>query len=186
MTWVSSAKVLILPQPLGGLRHGLNVRGVDPNSVNLVIDPGYNTFDWLVSRGGQPDLARSGSFQGGVAQILRELSGAAAMKLGVGQIDLVECELALETGLMHVNGRKLPFQEFSQVAQRAATEVVDRFVGALDMRRRFDNIIMTGGGAKFFEHALRKRFPDYNIVVQTDNVMTNARGFRMVASDMLA
>lgn len=188
---VTAKKVLVLPQPMGALRHSGGLSGSAANSmfgantVNLVIDPGYNTFDWLVSSGFQPDLARSGSFQGGVAQILREVSGVAGMKLGVGQIDLVECEIALETGELRANGKKIPFQEFAQVAQRAAAEVVDRFVGALDMRRRFDNIIMTGGGAKFYEHALRKRFPDYNIVVHADSVMTNARGFRMMASDML-
>ena len=188
---VTVKNVLILPQPLGALRfnsessHSGAVEVASDDSVSLVIDPGYDTFDWLVSKGFQTDLARSGSFQGGVSQLLREVSSVAGMKLGVGHIDAFECETALETGVLHINGRKIPFTEFLEVAEKAAAEVVDRFISALDKRRRFDHIIMTGGGAKFYERALRKRLPDYNITVAKDSVMHNARGFRMIACDML-
>lgn len=44
---------------------------------------------------------------------------------------------------------------------------------------------MTGGGAKFYANALRKRFPNYEIVVDADSVMTNARGFHLLASGLL-
>lgn len=182
---VSAKSVLIVPQPMGALRLGSSLNGANLNTVNLVIDPGYNTFDWLISKGFQPDLARSGSFQGGVSQVLREVSNAAGMALGVGQIDLIECEEALETGELRVNGRKIPFTQFNQVAETAAAEVVDRFINGLDTRRRFDNIILTGGGAKFYAAALRARLPDYSIVVGQDSVMQNARGFYRIANDLL-
>lgn len=188
---VTVKNVIILPQPIGALRFNAESRqtgaiGVsNSDAVSLVINPGYDTFDWLVSKGFQTDLARSGSFQGGVSQLLREVSSVAGMKLGVGHIDAFECETALETGVLHINGRKIPFTEFVEVAEKAAAEVVDRFISALDKRRRFDHIIMTGGGAKFYERALRKRLPDYNITVAKDSVMHNARGFRMIACDMM-
>lgn len=187
---VTAKKVIVLPQPVGALRHSAGISGVPngkqlgANSVNLVIDPGYKTFDWLISKGFQPDLTRSGSFPGGMSQILRDVSGVAGMELGVGQIDLVECELALETGVLHASGKKLPF-DYQRVADKSASEVVERFANAIDSGQRFDNIIMTGGGSKFYEKALRKRFQDYDITVRDDSVMTNARGFRMIASDLL-
>lgn len=187
---VAVDNVVVLPQPLGALRAHSELRGRDsrahrPDALNLIVDPGYNTFDWLLCKGLQPDLTRSGSFQGGVSQILRAVSSAAGLQLACGHIDLVECEQALETGELHANGRKYAFGPYQPVAENAAEEIVDRFVNAIDMRRRFDNIIMTGGGAKFYASALRRRLPAYTIVVDEQSLMMNARGFYLIAQDLL-
>lgn len=100
---VSAEKVLVLPQPLGSLRaysqmSGSNGSLLNADTMNVVIDPGFNTFDWLTARGFKPELSRCGSFQGGVSHILREVANAAGLDLGVGSIDMLECEKALETG----------------------------------------------------------------------------------------
>ena len=184
---MTADKVIVMPQPMGALRSSVasHVAGpLDPSCMNLVIDPGYNTFDWLISKGYVPDLARSGSFSGGVSQILRAVSSSAGMQLGCGMIDLVECEQALDTGVLHANGKKYPFTQFSQVAQNAAEEVVDRFVNSLDMRRRFDNIILTGGGAKYYANAIRARLSEYTFTVSQDSVMQNARGFHSIGRSL--
>jgi plasmid segregation protein ParM len=131
------------------------------------------------------DLERSGSFEGGVAHILRSVSNQASKNLGIGAIDLNECELALEKGEVVVNAKKHDFKQFQDIAESAADEVVDRFINALDRTRRFDQIIMTGGGAKYYVSALRRRFPDYKIIADKDSIMTNARGFYLFAAGLL-
>lgn len=184
---VTIDKVLVLPQPIGALRaHAGDLSSIaDSGTTNLIIDPGYNTFDWLVARGMRADLERSGSFEGGVAHILRSVSNQASKNLGIGAIDLNECELALEKGEVVVNAKKHDFKQFQDIAESAADEVVDRFMNALDRTRRFDQIIMTGGGAKYYVNALRRRFPDYKINADKDSIMTNARGFYLFAAGLL-
>lgn len=184
---VTIDKVLVLPQPIGALRaYAGDLSSIaDATTTNLIIDPGYNTFDWLTARGMRADLERSGSFEGGVSQILRSVSNQASKNLGIGAIDLNECELALEKGEVVVNAKKHDFKQFLDIAESSAHEVVDRFINALDRTRRFDQIIMTGGGAKYYVNALRRRFPDYTILLDKGSIMTNARGFYLFAAGLL-
>jgi len=41
------------------------------------------------------------------------------------------------------------------------------------------------GGAKFYASALRRRLPAYCIVVDEQSLMMNARGFYLIAQDLL-
>jgi plasmid segregation protein ParM len=183
-------KVLVLPQPIGALRaHAQDQYNLDSinnaKATNLIVDPGYNTFDWLMANGMRADLERSGSFPGGVAHILREVSGQAGKVLGVGSIDLIECEEALNSGTLVIGAKRYDFERFSQIAESAAATVVNTFLNSLNTTRRFDKIIMTGGGARYYVKALQDRFPDYEILVERDSIMTNARGFYLYAAGLV-
>lgn len=72
------------------------------------------------------------------------------------------------------------------MAKHAADVVAENFLNKFDMTRRIDNVIMTGGGAKFYVDALRQRLSGYNIHVAGDSIMINARGFYQTADDMLS
>jgi plasmid segregation protein ParM len=178
-------KVLVLPQPIGALRNFAGNLQTGDNSVSLIVDPGYNTFDWVTAYGMRPDMQRSGSFDGGVAHIFREVSVQAGKTLGIGVIDFVQCEEALNTGVLSHKSRIYSFEQFKGIAEDAAAEIVNKFVSALDMTRPFDRIVMAGGGAKFYVKALRKRFPDFEIIASSDSVMANARGFYAFAAGLL-
>lgn len=146
---------------MGALRvhAGRVANAANSSSANLIIDPGYNTFDWLMASGMRADLERSGSFGGGVSHILKEVSHQTGMALGVGTLDMIECEEALESGVLVAGAKNYDFTPFRAVAEGVADDVIDRFINALNFNRRFSQIIMTGGGAKFYANALRKRFP---------------------------
>lgn len=178
-------KVLVLPQPIGALRNYAGNLHSGDNSVSLIVDPGYNTFDWVTAYGMRPDMVRSGSFDGGVAHILREVSLQAGKTLGLGVIDFVQCESALSTGVLSHKSQKYPFDQFKTIAEDAATEIVNKFVSVLDTTRPFDRIVMAGGGAKYYVKALRKKFPDFEVVAPSDSVMANVRGFYAFAAGVL-
>lgn len=178
-------KVLVLPQPIGALRNYVGGLQAGDDSVSLIIDIGYNTFDWVTAYGMRPDMQRAGSFDGGVAHIFREVSVQAGKTLGIGVIDFLQCEDALNTGVLLHKSRSYPFEKFTGIAEDAATESVNKFVSALDVTRPFERIVMAGGGAKCYVNALRKRFPDFDIVATNDSVMLNARGFFAFASGVL-
>jgi plasmid segregation protein ParM len=178
-------KVLVLPQPIGALRNYSGNLHAGDNSVSLIVDPGYNTFDWVIAYGLRPDMQRSGSFDGGVAHIFREVSAQAGKTLGIGMIDFVQCEDALNTGILSHKSRSYPFEQFKGIAEDAAAEIVNKFASALDATRPFHRIVMAGGGASFYVTALRNQFPDFKIVVSSDSVMANARGFYAFAAGLL-
>lgn len=178
-------KVLVLPQPIGALRNYAGKMEAGDDSVNLIVDPGYNTFDWVTAYGARPDMQRSGSFDGGVAHILRTIGNKAGKDLGVGFIDFVQCEEALKKGVLWHETTNYPFTKYAAVADDAAFEIVNKFASSLDTSRPFNRIVMAGGGAKYYLNAMRKRFPDYEIMVDEDSVMANARGFYLFAAGLL-
>ena len=150
---VTIGRVLVLPQPMGALHNATLGREGNPlqdeTSVHMVIDPGYNTFDWFLSVGIRPDLQRSGSLQGGVSQLLRLVANAAGGKIGVGTLNLNEVEKGLSEGVMHAYGKRLDMIEFRPIIEAAAAQVVDRFVNSIDMSLGVNNIYLVGGGASF-------------------------------------
>lgn len=180
---VSVGKVLVMPQPMGALQFALN--GTPPTAegdemIHMIIDPGFNTFDWFVSVGLKPDMQRSGSLQGGVSQLLKLVSNAAGAKLGVGSLNLNEVEKGLRKGVMNVFGQRLEMAEFQPIMQSAAREIVERFLNSINLRLGIDTIHLTGGGAPFYINALRNAFSGYDIRVEAASVMQNARGFYLV------
>lgn len=184
---VDVKRVLVLPQPIGALRlHAEKDSAIaDPNKTTMIIDPGYNTFDWLVSRGMRVDIERSGSFEGGVAHILKAVSNQAGKHLGVGALDFNELELALESGELFVNSKKYDFRSYKAIAEAAADSVVDRFLNAHNHIGRIHQVVMSGGGAKFYVDALSRRFPGHKILAEKDSIMSNVRGFYLSATGLL-
>ena len=181
---VTMGKVIVLPQPMGALQLALNqspgaASSVD-ESIHMMIDPGFNTFDWFTSVGLRPDLQRSGSLQGGVSQLLKLVSNAAGAKLGVGSLNLNEVEKGLSKGVMNVFGKRLDMGEFQPMMQNAAQEIVERFLNSINLRLGIDTIHLTGGGAPYYITPLRNAFSGYDIRLEEASVMANARGFYLV------
>lgn len=118
-------KVLVIPQPFGALSvYARNCAHSNKNMGSaLVIDPGYKTLDWVFSHGMEVDMARSGSFAGGVLTILRDISNNVGKQLGIGYVDLIEVEQALETGILFADGRDYDFMPYKYIVNDAASRV---------------------------------------------------------------
>ena len=181
---VNVGKVIVLPQPMGALQHalkGMSVRELRADdTIHMVIDPGYKTFDWFVSKGVRPELQRSGSLQGGVSQLIKHVASAAGAKLGSGTVNFAEVEAALASGMLSVQGQRMPMAQFADVMDAEAELVVRRFVNAIDMNLGIGSIHLVGGGANYYANALRKVFRGYDISIAAGSVMANARGFYLV------
>lgn len=176
-------KVIVLPQPVGALSVFSTKCARANKSMGsvLLIDPGFKTLDWVFSNGMNVDMARSGSFAGGMSSLLREISGLVGKTLGVGFVDLVEVEKALSSGRIFAGGRSHDFTPFAGIVKEASAKVVDKFFSALDIDREFDSIVLSGGGAKYYRDAIAEKFPGHIIQCEEDSVMDNVRGFYMVA-----
>ena len=183
---INVKSVLVLPQPLGALQLASTPQGgaiaFKKDDINIVIDPGFNTLDWVVTKGWNMDFERSGSLDGGVSHLLREVADQAKRDLGIVTLAITECEKALDSGILEANGQKYPFTNYYAFADGVAKEIIDRFLHESKLHKSITRIILTGGGAKYYQKALQAHFKGHDVVLTNNSVMANARGFYLWAN----
>ena len=183
-------RVIVLPQPYGGLRLASedekNYGLFDEDAVSLVVDPGYNTFDWFVARSMKPQLDLCGSFKGGVSQLLKKVSAAISSDHGVESPNFGDVEHGLVAGAMNLGHKRVNMERYRAMASREARAAVAEFLQRFDpSKNRVARIYICGGGAKFYSEALRERLAGYKIELMDDYVMANVRGFWLQGADEL-
>lgn len=189
---VEIGQVRILPQPLGAFfDHGFRQRSLEElkKRVNLVVDPGYNTFDWMLTEGMAPSNARSGSVELGMSAVVRSIAdeilrenqaeASASISRVVNRIDYALCN-------------NEPFRLFGNDVDltkylSAGDAVIDQAISALEKNvgagDDIDNIFLSGGGATIYQKALQAKFPKHKIVKLTDPQFANVRGFQIIGSN---
>ena len=188
---VRAAKVLVVPQPFGGLRlaseDDQNRELFDDRVVSLMIDPGYNTFDWFVSNGMNPQLDLCGSFGGGVANILRKVAVKISLDHGIEAPNFAHVESCLVSGSMNVGFKMINMRAYQNLATQEGRLAVSEFLQLFNpAKNQVSRIYLCGGGAEFYAQALRERLPGYHIEQMDEPVMANARGFWLAAFDSLS
>ena len=179
---VQPGRVIVLPQPFGGLKvvseEEKNYELFDDGVVSLVIDPGYNTFDWFVAQAMNAQMDLCGSFQGGVSQILKKVSAAISNDHGVESPNFGDVEHCLIASSMNLGHKRIDMEPYRAIANREARATVAEFLQLFNpTKTRVAKIYVCGGGANFYAEALRERLGAYKIEVMDDYVMANARGF---------
>lgn len=185
---VRPGRVIVLPQPFGGLNlaseEEKNYDLFNDGVVSLVIDPGYNTFDWFVAQSMKAQMDLCGSFQGGVSQILKKVSAAISNDHGVESPNFGDVEHSLVAGSMNLGHKRIDMEAYRVIANREARATVAEFLQRFDpTKNRVAKIYVCGGGANFYAEALRERLGAYKIEVMDDYVMANARGFWLFGND---
>ena len=152
--------------------------------------PGYKTFDWFAMRGHViiPDL--SGAFDGGVSELLKDVSVAITRKHPNARVDIQTVEDGLERGKISLVGvGSIDFSEYRQTVRKGARIIAQRMAEMLQRSQqsnkvRVDHLILAGGGAQYFEDAMREVFAGVDFSVLPRPVLANARGFWKVATRM--
>lgn len=93
--------VRVLPQPIGAFFDysiSNDLYSSMKSQMNLVIDPGFFTLDWVVSQGVKTVNARSGAHSGGMSAVLSAMAEAIGRDLGVQLNDASSIDHALRTG----------------------------------------------------------------------------------------
>lgn len=191
---VEVGQVLVLPQPLGGFawlaeQHGIydRVRA----QLNLIVDPGYFTLDWLVAMGTRQRPERSGSHPAGVAAIIDGLLKAIAQGRG-GALD---ANLELRERIDRALYEGSPFTLGSHAYDLAQHEGVIREVvhrGVTELRATvgssadLENIVLVGGGAPIYLEPLKQAFPQHTVLSLSDPAFANVCGFQIVGERVLA
>lgn len=186
---VTVDQVVVYPQMLGAwYDHALSSRLYDEmrTQTTLVVDPGYFTLDWLVTKGTKPIDSRSGSHPGSMSAAVGAVADSVSQAIGTKLIDHTPIDEALRLGKNpRFFGRE--FTDFSnhvKVGKEKARQFVSVLAASVGSGMDIDNIIVTGGGGQFFLDALKEKFPN-EINVAKSPIYANVRGFQLGAEQML-
>ncbi|WP_298138319.1 PRTRC system protein D [Acidiferrobacter sp.] len=178
--------VWVLAQPLGSLlSYAMGTASYQglAEQVNLVIDVGFGTVDWLTSIGIQAMPERTGSFSGGTHAILQSMARGLSETLQVDYADISAIDRALGRGRLVVGGREVDLAPHWRRAQARIQEAVNAIANGVGNALDVNNIVLTGGGAKFYESAIRKHFPTPRLILAQDPIFANVRGFQIAGEN---
>ncbi|MBF0609518.1 MAG: PRTRC system protein D [Magnetococcales bacterium] len=172
-------RCVVIPQPMGGFMDHMAATSNFSRTANvLVLDPGYFTMDFLVCHGLKPIKERSGSFPGGMSNILAKLSEEVSKKLNVPITSTNTLEQSAKNGWMfEAFGKPYDLKQHlpavAPLTDLIAQQVVSKIGNVIDISR----VILVGGGADFFLPAFKKVFPNHTIEIATNPAFANVRGF---------
>jgi plasmid segregation protein ParM len=175
-------EVWVMAQPMGGFYFNAIQEGkleAALASMNLLIDPGYFTLDWVTARGQKMIHRRSDSFRGGVSNYLGEIARQISAKYG-GQItEYTRIDEALRTGQpFHRASKVIDLTPFLPAADAVVEAAVDALAKSVGDGADIQSIVLVGGGATLFQAALRSKYPDHDIRLLDDPVFANVKGFQ--------
>jgi len=185
--------VLVIPQPLGSL-YNYAVKGNDferfSKTNTLIIDPGYLTFDFLVTKGFSVNAHRSGARPGGMSNILNAISTSIAKDLGIEYDDANEIDDALnlkdydgvqEARPIFIYGQEVDLNKHIKATVPVIETSLHFMLNKIGDNKDVSQIIMAGGPNKIFERSIKKQFPHHSKGLKTldDGIFGNVTGFML-------
>lgn len=183
---------LVLPQPLGGLYYCFSLSKEKSEfeflreEMNLVIDPGFLTFDFLLSNGEKVVDNRSGAHTGGVSKVLRSLADSVSAKFNIKYENLSALDTGLRRRKIRVNGQVEQLDEHIKNTRSVLEGSVNYMRNMVGAGTDVDNIILLGGGGHIFKRTIEQFYPQHTVHVLEDAQLANAKGFQLAGEQYLA
>lgn len=180
---------VILPQPVGGLNYCFSLNSQDEfadmkEEMNLVVDPGFLTFDFLVSSGNRPVDTRSGAHTGGVSKVLRAMADSISAKYGLKFENFGTIDRALMKNKLKINGAVVPLEPHVRDAKSVVEGSVSYLKNIVGSGADIDNIVLLGGGAFIYKKTLAAAYPNHTIITIPDAQTANVRGFYLAGQQL--
>jgi plasmid segregation protein ParM len=179
-------RVLVMPQPLGAFFEYAFDKGMFDtmrDQTNLIIDPGFFTFDWLLSAGLTPIDARSDSVNRGMSAVIKAIAEAAKKKEGwsadTGMLTRMLDEHFRDGKPFIVYGNEHNVDDYVGAGKGVINEAVAALANSVGDGADIHNIILAGGGAMLYLDAIKEKFPRHKILVMDNPVFSNVRGFQL-------
>jgi len=177
-----------LPQPVGGFFYYALTNGqyqVLKNQVNLVIDVGFFTLDWLVCDGLTPIIERSSHVDGGVSAVLRNVADAVGRDHDTNYTNIAALDAALNTGFFKVHGKTVPIARYLRNASSVVEQALLSLTNSVGDATDIDNVFVVGGGATLYMHAIQTLFKRYPVLAVKDPMYANVRGFQLAGEQII-
>ena len=189
---VEVARVVVLPQPVGGLAwagNAMQLGGADSGGLTLLVDVGYFTVDWLVAEGTRVLPERSGSYPGGVSALVRELANEVSRKTGddittVAMWERIDRFLYAKEKFI-IYGKEYDLTQHAQALRSVVSQTVAAIAQRIGDAKDISQLLLVGGGARSFSNALQALYPNMRSEIVQDAPFANVRGFQMIGEAML-
>jgi plasmid segregation protein ParM len=191
-TTVEVKDALVVPQPLGGLYYCLSLKDVRPEfeflaeDVNLVIDPGFLTFDFLLSNGDKIVENRSNAHTGGVSKVLRSIAESISVKFGIKYDNLGAVDKALRRRKIKINGEVEDLTEHIKNTRAVLEGSVNYMKNIVGDGSDIDNIILLGGGSHIYQKTIEAYYPKHQVIMLEDAQMANVIGFQLAGESFVS
>ncbi len=181
--------VKVIPQPIGAFYDHSSQSGTYDRmrvQMNLLIDVGYYTLDWVVACGVKMNEARSGAENGGMSAVLQTMAKTISDEMGepVTNLKLIEDALLTSTNPSFY-GKEFDITKHMKGGKKKAEQFVSVLANRVGSSMDITNIILAGGGAEFFREVLQEKFKKHTIVTTEDPVFANVRGFQRAGSSLM-
>jgi len=179
-------EVVVLSQGVGIMNDILNSEGMISDddlefSNILVIDPGYFSMDYVTFHRGDKKSEFSGSSMNATSVIIEEMVRTLELdnpKEGTQESERIETALRQGNKTFNNGFRNV---EIEPLLERVTPRIVSSVVAELLNRTRSIGpvhiIISAGGGAIFYDKAIREAFEQARIVKSSNPVASNAIGY---------
>lgn len=182
---VTVRRVEVIPQAVGayyGASDTVPAHSVKYETV-LVIDVGHYSADWVYLVDNAPRREFSGSsFRAGAA-VLQDAATHIYKEYGV-PITAERLFRIVRDGedVVTLAGKRIDVRDAMAHGSAAVSElVISKIKACLREAGAVSLVLLTGGGAKFFEAATKAAFPQAKNVMLRNPVLGNANGFRLWA-----
>lgn len=180
---ITVSKVKVVPQPVGGfVDHVWSLQDATEieDSRVLVVDPGFFSVDWVLISNGELRRQSCGTSLEASSVILDEAVRLIAEDFG-GNVGRERLEHTLRNGHDQVRlfGERVDVASYlKKAADKVGPIVSTRLRESLRKENASaDMVLLVGGGAGFFELAVKEAFPLLKVSTPDTPVFANARGF---------
>lgn len=179
--------VFVMVQPIAGIISYANRRGQEFfNSIQdeniLCVDPGFGTFDWIVSRGLKLNENRSGAVDLGMSAVLKNVADKLKQSFPeYNEIPLDQIDYAFykNEGFIKLAGKKYPFPicngeckdgnkvpvvfDLSNTIEQVTNSAVTELINVVGSKVDIDRVVLMGGPHAVYKASLASAFSTHSL-----------------------
>lgn len=182
---VTVKSVVVISQPQGALMslHRKLGRKITDEEV-LILDMGGGTFDWLLSEGMRPRIAKSDAAEQGALACAAAICDVIdpSFKSDPNIIKRVDTVMREGAEFLDLDGERHEMAKLWPAADSLIKGALDQMDMKLGSTATIQHVWLTGGGAHLLARCIASKFPKLKsrIHEDTDPVYSNVKGFHIL------
>ena len=189
--YVQIRNVHVTIQPMGAYmdyrNYAQSTRNDNFTGRTLLVDPGWQTLDWMTVEGLNPivDSTDSNTFgiNGMLCKVARTIVDGSTSELPFPSSPLLtEVDSWIRSGEISLFGGKFvtPVAPYMKQGLDYVDKAIESMFGSLSQRHAIQEVVLSGGAAAIYRQATEKSFPHHSIVIPADPVYANVRGYQQI------
>lgn len=155
---------------------------------NVIIDPGWRTYDWVVTQDMKVWDKRSDAVNKGMYDVIDEIAKAIGKErqtaVGLVNYERIDTALRQKTALS-LAGKVIDLSHYIDAGKRVAQQGVMAMRKLVSDGDDIDNFIISGGGSFFYKPLIQLAYPSHPIIELDDPMFANVRGFQIAGVEMM-